>query len=69
MSGEEQDVMRVALHSMGIPIEDDWVIQEVSVKRDIAEVPNCDVDVYGNAYSRTEVTGQQVTIVVYRSEN
>lgn len=69
MSEERQDAMRVALHSMGIPIEDDWTIQEVSLKRDIRHIEEPDVDVYGNTYSNIEVTGQQVTIVAYRPEN
>lgn len=69
MSSDEQDAMRVALHSMGIPVEEDWVIQEVSVKRDIRQHQEADCDVYGNSTSVTEIVGQQVTIVVYRSEN
>lgn len=69
MSSDEQDAMRVALHSMGIPVEEDWVIQEVSVKRDIRQHHEGDCDVYGNSTSVTEIVGQQVTIVVYRSEN
>lgn len=69
MSADKQDAMRVALHQMGIPVEDDWVIQEVSVKRNITQVPQTDPDVYGNTYTDIEVTGQQVTLVVYRTEN
>lgn len=64
-----QDAMRVALHSMGVPIDEEWVIQEVSVKRDIEQVPQEDPDAYGNVYNSIRVTGQQVSIVVYRPEN
>ena len=69
MSADKQDAMRVALHSMGIPIEDEWTIQEVSLKRDIDQVDVPDVDVYGNKHTEVSVVGQQITIVVYRPEN
>lgn len=61
--------MRVALHSMGIPIDDDWTIREVVVRREIRTEEEPDVDVYGNKYENVVVTGQHVTVSVYRPEN
>lgn len=70
MSADRQDSMRVALHAMGIPLEDDWVIQEINLRRDIVNVPDVDsADVYGNEHSRVEIVGQHLTLSVYRAEN
>lgn len=59
---------REYLYKMGIPIDEEWVVQEMSVKSDIS-TEETEADVYGNTYDRPLVLGKQITLVVYRTEN
>lgn len=59
---------REYLHKMGIPVDEEWVVQEMSVKCDISS-EQTEADVYGNSYDKALVVGKQITLVVYRTEN
>ena len=63
---DSEEAMRVALHSIGVPVSGDWTIRDMSLTRDIEIVRSGETDVYGNEHSSLAVAGERVTVVLVR---
>ncbi len=62
------DPVRECLWKMGVEVQEDWVVQEFSVRRETT-TEKSDPDVYGNVCDKVAIVGSQVSLVLYRAEN